>query len=158
MCIDTTYSPYKCYLTYFLDPKPLNKSIGRGNMMVEFFSAEMELRVCRYRSCKAAGDWDMMSAASLRARAAFCSPSAAITWNDIGKRGKTLELKSNDTVLANQGWKKHTFSRKTVTFPTNCPLCAFLYVKIIISLPMVKFSRKKLPRLHISPTLASCFR
>ena len=28
----------------------LNKSIGKGNMMVEFFSAEIEFNVCRYRS------------------------------------------------------------------------------------------------------------
>ena len=30
---------------YFM--KPFIRSIGRGKMMVEFFSAEMELRVCR---------------------------------------------------------------------------------------------------------------
>ena len=31
-------------------------------------------------SCRAAGDSEMMSDASFRARDAFCSPSAAITW------------------------------------------------------------------------------
>lgn len=60
-----------------------NISIGRGNTMVEFFSAEMVLRVCRYRSCKAEGDSLIMFAASLRAREAWCSPSAAITCEKI---------------------------------------------------------------------------
>lgn len=31
-------------------------SMGSGNMMVEFFSAEIWVRVCRYLSCRAAGD------------------------------------------------------------------------------------------------------
>ncbi len=53
--------------------------MGSGNMIVEFFSAEMVLRVCKYRSWRAEGDSLMTSAASLSAREAFCSPSAAIT-------------------------------------------------------------------------------
>ena len=28
----------------------LKRSMGKGNMMVEFFSAEIEFNVCRYRS------------------------------------------------------------------------------------------------------------
>lgn len=49
-------------------------------MIVEFFSAEIVLRVWRYRSWRAAGDSLITSAASLKALLAFCSPSAAITW------------------------------------------------------------------------------
>ncbi len=49
-------------------------------MMVEFFSAEMELSVCRYLSCRAEEDSAITSEASFRAREAFCSPSAAITY------------------------------------------------------------------------------
>lgn len=57
------------------------KSIGRGKMIVEFFSAEIVFSVCRYRSWMAAGDSEMTSAASFNAREAFCSPSAAMTCN-----------------------------------------------------------------------------
>ena len=57
-------------------------SMGMGNTMVEFFSEEMVDRVWRYLSCKAAGDSEMMSLASFRALEAFCSPSAAITWEE----------------------------------------------------------------------------
>merc|ERR1719474_1629262 len=56
-----------------------NISIGIGKTMVEFFSVEIVESVCRYLSCRAAGDSDMISEASFRARDAFCSPSAAIT-------------------------------------------------------------------------------
>ena len=57
--------------------------------MVEFFSAEIVFRVCRYRNCRAAPDWAMTSAASFRDLEALCSPSAAITYakkdNVMGK-------------------------------------------------------------------------
>ena len=72
-------------------------SMGMGKTIVEFFSEEMVDKVWRYLkqtrvaaliilvhkcylSCKAAGDSEMMSLASLRALEAFCSPSAAITF------------------------------------------------------------------------------
>ena len=47
--------------------------------MVEFFSADIVFKVCRYRNCNAAPDCAMTSAASLRDLDALCSPSAAIT-------------------------------------------------------------------------------
>lgn len=57
----------------------VSSSIGKGKIIVEFFSAEMLLSVCRYRSCNADGLADMISEASLSAREDFISPSAAIT-------------------------------------------------------------------------------
>ena len=57
------------------------KFTGRGKMMVEFFSAEMVVNVCKYRSWRAEGDSEIMSAASFKARDAFISPSAAMTCN-----------------------------------------------------------------------------
>ena len=48
-------------------------------MMVEFFSQEIELRVCRYLSCIAAWLPAIVSLAALRATLALFSPSAAIT-------------------------------------------------------------------------------
>ena len=48
-------------------------------MMVEFFSAEMELRVWRYLSWSAPGLQVIISLAALRAELAFSSPSAAMT-------------------------------------------------------------------------------
>lgn len=43
--------------------KCLNNSMGMGNMMVLFFSAEMLVSVCRYLSCRVTGLADMTSAA-----------------------------------------------------------------------------------------------
>ena len=36
--------------------KALMMSIGKGKIIVELFSAEIELSVCKYLSCRAAGD------------------------------------------------------------------------------------------------------
>ena len=72
--------PFPVWVYAFLpSPNPLNISRGMGKTMVEFFSALMVLRVCRYLSWRAAGDSFMTSAASLRALEACCSPSAAMT-------------------------------------------------------------------------------
>ena len=67
----------------FLDIMQVVSSIGSGNIIVEFFSAAMAFNVCRYRSCRACGDSDMTSAASLSARDEFISPSAAITYKTM---------------------------------------------------------------------------
>lgn len=64
----------------FARVKAVINSTGTGNTMVEFFSAEMDWRVCRYLSCRAAGDAMMISLACRKACADFCSPSAAITF------------------------------------------------------------------------------
>lgn len=56
-------------------------SMGRGKMIVEFFSAAMELRLCKYRSWRADGDSAMTREASFKALDAFISPSAAMIWN-----------------------------------------------------------------------------
>ena len=37
-------------MAYFFPTKWLMMSMGRGNMMVEFFSALIPVSVCRYRS------------------------------------------------------------------------------------------------------------
>lgn len=76
--IDVTYSLF--VQLSLRDIKDCSKSMGRGKMMVEFFSAEIVLRVCRYRSWRAAGASVRTSAASFSDLDAFCSPSAAITW------------------------------------------------------------------------------
>lgn len=52
--------------------------MGKGKMMVEFFSTAMLLRVCRYRSWRAEGDSAIIREASFRALEAFISPSAAM--------------------------------------------------------------------------------
>jgi len=65
--------------SFSFPPKTEIMSIGTGNTIVEFFSEDMELRVWRYRSCKAAGDCSIIIEASLRALEARISPSAAIT-------------------------------------------------------------------------------
>lgn len=46
--------------------------MGRGNMMVEFFSAEIELRVCKYRSWSVAGDFAMILAVFFSVLDVFC--------------------------------------------------------------------------------------
>lgn len=56
------------------------KSMGRGKIIVEFFSADIEFNVCKYRNCRAEDDSAITSEASLRALDAFCSPSAAMTF------------------------------------------------------------------------------
>ena len=61
-------------------------SMGRGKMMVEFFSAAMVVSVCRYRSWRAAGDSVMTMEASFRALDAFISPSAAMTYGAAARR------------------------------------------------------------------------
>ena len=63
-------------------------------MMVEFFSQEIELRVCRYLSCIAAWLPAIVSLAALRATLALFSPSAAITW---GHKHQTLIRRQGDT-------------------------------------------------------------
>jgi hypothetical protein len=60
--------------------KLLKSSMGRGKMIVEFFSAEMPVNVWRYLSCIALGDSARIREACFNASAAFCSPSAAITY------------------------------------------------------------------------------
>ena len=67
-------------LVPLLPPCPwFSMSIGRGKIIVEFFSAAMVLNVCRYLSCSATGDSAITLAASFRALEALCSPSAAMT-------------------------------------------------------------------------------
>lgn len=72
---------YLYYISFVTEPtvNPLNNSIGTGKTIVEFFSAAIELNVCKYLNCRAAGDAIITSAASFNAREARCSPSAAIT-------------------------------------------------------------------------------
>lgn len=67
--------------------RPCSISMGRGKTMVEFFSAAIVVSVCRYRSCRAAGDSVITMEASFRALDAFISPSAAITYGE-GRRGQ----------------------------------------------------------------------
>ena len=71
------------------------KLTGSGKMIVEFFSAEMVVRVWRYRSWRAEGDSEMISAASFSAREAFISPSAAMTykwWWSFDTEHKTTKV------------------------------------------------------------------
>lgn len=77
-------------MLYFFDMKLCSISMGRGKMIVEFFSAAMELRLCRYRSWRADGDSAMTREASFRALDAFISPSAAMIWNQHTIRGWRL--------------------------------------------------------------------
>ena len=74
-------------------------------MIVEFFSAEIDVSVWRYRSWRAEGDSEMMSAASFSAREAFISPSAAMTWKKGYKQFRASyylslfpEMKQKDNV------------------------------------------------------------
>ena len=57
-------------------------------MIVELFSADMVVKVCKYLNCNACGDSQMTSDASFNARAAFISPSAAITCKQEDKKIK----------------------------------------------------------------------
>lgn len=77
-------------MRHFLCMKACIMSMGRGKMIVEFFSAAMELRLCRYRSWRADGDSAMTREASFRALDAFISPSAAMIWNRHPIRGLQL--------------------------------------------------------------------
>ena len=72
---DSTIYVHPLYLLL----KLANNSIGKGKMIVEFFSDEMLVKVCKYRNCKAAGESDIISDASFKALEALCSPSAAMT-------------------------------------------------------------------------------
>ena len=65
------------YFLFFINCEM--NSMGSGNMMVEFFSAEILFNVCRYLSCSADEDSLMTSEAFFSAKAALFSPSAAIT-------------------------------------------------------------------------------
>lgn len=64
-------------------PKFSNILIGIGNRIVESLSAALLVSVCRYRSWSAVGSDLIISAASLSANDAFCSPSAATTCSPI---------------------------------------------------------------------------
>ena len=55
------------------------RSIGNGKIIVRKISAGIVVSVCKYQSCRAAGDSAMISDASFRALEIFCSPSTAIT-------------------------------------------------------------------------------
>lgn len=74
--LDILATPYYLFMNCAI------KSMGSGNIIVEFFSADIVFSVWRYRSCRAAGDWAITSAASFNALADFCSPSAAITYSN----------------------------------------------------------------------------
>src|SRR5580658_6778475 len=56
--------------------KGVMRSSGRGNTIVELFSFDMSARVCRYRSCMAAGSCESECAAWTSICAAWLSPSA----------------------------------------------------------------------------------
>lgn len=70
---------YDLFIGFILLRNGVIKSIGNGKMIVEFFSLEILLRVCKYLNCNAAGLSLSVSAASFNALDAFISPSAAIT-------------------------------------------------------------------------------
>merc|ERR1711973_298863 len=61
--------------------------------------------VCKYLSCSAAGDSEMISEASFRARDAFCSPSAAITLAlaSLGEKTRPVWLDLNVSGLQDGG-------------------------------------------------------
>src|SRR6185369_16212425 len=64
---------------FFYDALPINafmSSIGSGKMIVEFFSAEISVNVCMYRSCNVTGFSDMTIAASASLAEASSSPEA----------------------------------------------------------------------------------
>ena len=61
-------------------------SIGKGKIIVEFFSADMWVKVCKYLNCKAAGDSEIISEASFKALEAFCSPEKETIVNKYSKQ------------------------------------------------------------------------
>lgn len=101
------YSASDFNILYFFCMKHCNISMGRGKMIVEFFSAAMELRLCRYRSWRADGDSAMTREASFRALEAFISPSAAMIWNRHTIRGSLLFPQEDSWFLC---WMVFTFA------------------------------------------------
>lgn len=59
--------------------KASNKLMGTGKMIVELFSAAMELSVCRYRSCIACDPDEISSPAAFKNLADRSSPSDIMT-------------------------------------------------------------------------------
>ena len=84
-------------------------SIGRGNMMVEFFSAEILVSVCRYLSCIEFGDSLITSAASFSFLDAFISPSAAITCCDVIMSAFYNSLKLSLKGIRNEKFRDNQF-------------------------------------------------
>lgn len=99
--------------------KKVNMSMGTGNIIVEFFSAEIVFRVfffeqnvvklirdenwfkmlhqtCRYLSWRAAGESPIISDASRNARDAFCSPSDAIIFARASLEASAFKMIEND--------------------------------------------------------------
>ncbi len=84
--------------------------LGTGKMIVELFSADICVNVCKYRNCKAIGDSAMTSAASFNCLDAFCSPSAAITFARASRLAsasaaidRCMDCGKRTSVLQNKG-------------------------------------------------------